>query len=245
VEPVKATFSMPGWRQRSAGGVAEAGDHVEHAGRIAGLLGQLAQAQGGERRVLGGLEDHRAAGGQRRRDLPHGHQQREVPRDDGADHAHRLAAGEAEELPVAHQRHRQLHRAAFDLGGPAGHVADEVDGQGHVHVARHGHRLAVVDGFQLGEFLGVGFQQVGQRAAGAPGPPGGGAAIRRFEGLAGGGHGRSMSAASPAGTRQKASPLAGSMTGRVAPEGLHPLAADQHAAGRARKAAVSGCRVMP
>jgi hypothetical protein len=35
--------------------VAEAGDHVEHAGRIAGLLGQLAQPQGGERRVSAGL----------------------------------------------------------------------------------------------------------------------------------------------------------------------------------------------
>ena len=51
-----------------------------------------AEADGGERRLLGGLQDHRVAGGQRRRDLPARHQQREVPRHDGGDHA-RAARG--------------------------------------------------------------------------------------------------------------------------------------------------------
>ena len=48
------------------------------------------ERQRGQRRVLGRLGDHRAAGGQRRRDLARDHRRREVPRRDGGDHADRL-----------------------------------------------------------------------------------------------------------------------------------------------------------
>ena len=41
-------------------------------------------------RLLGRLDDHAVARGQRRGQLPHGHQDREVPRDDLADDAERL-----------------------------------------------------------------------------------------------------------------------------------------------------------
>ena len=59
--------------QRRARLLAEAGDDVEHAGRQAGLERQLGQAQGGERRLLGGLEHGRAAGGEGRGQRAGGH----------------------------------------------------------------------------------------------------------------------------------------------------------------------------
>ena len=53
---------------------------------------QLGEAQRRERRLLGGLEDDGVAGGERRAELVAAHQQREVPGDDRADDADRLAA---------------------------------------------------------------------------------------------------------------------------------------------------------
>jgi hypothetical protein len=67
-----------------------AGDDVEHAARQAGALREFGQRQRGERRLLGRLHDHRAAGGQRRRDLARDHRRREVPRRDGGADADRL-----------------------------------------------------------------------------------------------------------------------------------------------------------
>ena len=66
VEPVnvtRSTSAMPG--QRGADVVARAGDDVEHAVGQARLTGEPRQRQRGQRRDLGGLDDHRAAGGQR------------------------------------------------------------------------------------------------------------------------------------------------------------------------------------
>ena len=77
--------------QRGAGGFAETRHDIHHAVGNAGFLNQFAQAQRGERRLLGGLQHHGAAGRQRRAELPGGHQQREIPGNDLADHADRLA----------------------------------------------------------------------------------------------------------------------------------------------------------
>ncbi|MCY1357316.1 hypothetical protein D9M69_438050 [compost metagenome] len=173
-----------------AGVEAGAGDDVEHPGRVARLQDKLGQLEGRQRGFVGGLEDHRAAGGQRRAELPAGQQQGEVPGDDGADHAHRLATDVAVELGIGHQRQGRVEGGAFDLGGPAGHVAEEVDGQLHVHDLGHGGALAVVQAFQFGQLPGVALHQVGQAPqqvlplAGAHAAPG-----RIVEGLAGGLHG--------------------------------------------------------
>ena len=107
--------------QGGAGRLAEAVDDVDDAGGEAGLDGQLADPQGGQRRLLGGLHHDGVAAGQGRAPLPGEHQQREVPGDDLADDADRLA-----------QRVRQeaaAHRdgLALDLVGPAGVVAQRVD----------------------------------------------------------------------------------------------------------------------
>ncbi|MNJ22605.1 hypothetical protein D3C77_169780 [compost metagenome] len=139
-----------------------AGDYVEYAIRIAGFLHQFGQLQGGQRGFVGRLEHHGAAGGQRRPELPAGQQQRKVPGDDGTDDADRFAADETVELIVRHQRQRRLHRRAFNLGGPASHVAQEVDGQLHVHDFGHRSALAIVQALEFGQLLRVALHQFGQ-----------------------------------------------------------------------------------
>ncbi|MCY1421142.1 hypothetical protein D9M71_367880 [compost metagenome] len=142
--------------QRAAHGRATAEHQVEHAGRE-DLGGQLAQAQGGQRGLLGGLEHHRVAGGQGRGDFPGDHHQRVVPRRDGGDHAHRVAAD-----------HRGVARQVF-TGGRAAHAAvgpgkeaEHVGNGRDFVVQRCGVRLAAVVRFQLGQFFAVGFDGVGQ-----------------------------------------------------------------------------------
>ena len=195
------------------------------------------EAQGRQRRVLGRLQDDAAAGGQRRADLPHRHHQREVPRDDRADDADRLAAGVAEELVLAEGRHRQLDRRALDLGRPAGAVAQEVHRRRHVHALRDDERLAVVQRLDLGELLRVRLQQIGQleqpplavhRTRSAP--------LRRLERRARRPHGGIHVVG--AGGRHRGEHLARGRVADVHPRAgprVAPLAANQHLAGRAEK----------
>ncbi len=77
--------------ERGAGRRTVAVDDVEDAGRHAGFERQAAQLGGGERRLLGHLEDDRVADRERRRGLPAGEQERVVPRADRSDDAIRLA----------------------------------------------------------------------------------------------------------------------------------------------------------
>ncbi len=90
VSPVNATLATRGLGgQRLARLDAEAVDDVDDAGRQ--QVGRSARpAAGSSRGLLGRLEHDAVAGGQRGRELPRGHEQREVPRDDLADHAERL-----------------------------------------------------------------------------------------------------------------------------------------------------------
>ncbi len=90
VSPVKAILAMRGLGgQRLAGFEAKAVDDVEDAGRQE-VADDLGPDHDRGRRLLGGLEHHAIAGGERGRELPAGHQQREVPGDDLADDAERL-----------------------------------------------------------------------------------------------------------------------------------------------------------
>ena len=140
--------------QRFARFLAEALHHVEHAGRqqVADQLQQHADAQRG---LFGGLEHHAVAGGQGRGQLPGGHQQREVPRDDLPDHAQRLVEVVGGGVFV------DLGGGAFLGADAAGEVAEVVGGQGHVGVQRFAHGLAVVPGLGDGEHFQVGFDAVG------------------------------------------------------------------------------------
>ena len=83
-------------RDGRAGRRSVARQHVHHAVREAGFHDQFADAQRGQRRLLGGLHHHCVAGGQRRRQLPRLHQQREIPGNDLPHHAHRLVPRVAE-----------------------------------------------------------------------------------------------------------------------------------------------------
>ncbi len=154
--PVKAILSTSGWTTRAcAGRLAQAVDDVDDARREAGLEGQLADAQGGQRRLLGGLHDDGVAAGQGRAPLPGEHQQREVPGDDLADDADRLAQRVGEEAAA------DGDGAALDLVGPAGVVAERVDDALHV-AARVADGLAAVERLERGQLLGVLLDEVGE-----------------------------------------------------------------------------------
>ena len=124
--------------------------------RHAGFGDDLGEQQRGERCLLGGLEDHGVAARERGRDLERGHHQREVPRDDLRAHPDRLAQREGVEPAARRPRHRHRDGAALDLGGPAGVVQEDLRRPRDVDGACDRHRLAVVEGLQLGELVGAG-----------------------------------------------------------------------------------------
>ena len=66
---------------------AVAGDEVEHAPGQADVMEHFSQDEGVERSLLGGLEDHRAPGGECRRYLANDLVEWEVPGGDHRDHA--------------------------------------------------------------------------------------------------------------------------------------------------------------
>ena len=84
--------------QRGAGRFAVAGNDVDDAIGNTGFLNHFAEKQCGERSLLGGLEHDSAASGQRGTQLPGGHQQREIPRNDLANDADGFANGVGEIL---------------------------------------------------------------------------------------------------------------------------------------------------
>ena len=91
VEPVNDTMSTSGCDDSAAPTVGAVAVHeVEHAGRHAGLLEDLGEDDGVQRRDLGRLQHHRATGGERRGDLAGDLVDRPVPRRDQRAHADRL-----------------------------------------------------------------------------------------------------------------------------------------------------------
>ena len=128
VEPVNVILATSGCSASALPGhLADAVHHVEHAGRAARFDEQFGEPQAAHRRLLGGLQHHGVAGGERGRDLPRGHQQRVVPRRDGADDAERLAQHQVHDAGFG------VRDRAFDLVDAFGHEADGVDHRGQVH----------------------------------------------------------------------------------------------------------------
>jgi hypothetical protein len=103
-------------------------------GRPASTAG-FGQGQCGEWRELRRLQNHRVARRQGWRDLPCQHEQREVPRDDLAAHAHGAIALEL----------------GFRELGPTGMMIEMARHQRHVDVAAFADGLAIVHGFENGE----------------------------------------------------------------------------------------------
>ena len=101
------------------------------------------------RRLLGGLQHDRVAGGERGRDLPGRHQQRVVPRRDRADDAERLAQHHVHDAGFG------IGHGAVDLVDALRHEADRVDDGRQVDRDHVGDRLAHVECFEHGERLGL------------------------------------------------------------------------------------------
>ncbi len=114
---------------------AVAGYDVEHTGRQARLSRNLREAERGQWREFGGLQDHRVSGGEGGRDFPRHHQEREIPRDDLSDDTDRHVAGE---FGVAELR-------------PAGVVIEVAGDEGNVEIAGLADRLPVVQALEHGQ----------------------------------------------------------------------------------------------
>jgi len=140
--------------ERLASFHAEAVDHVEHAWRQH-IADNVHQHHDAHRRLLGRLQHHAVAGRQRRGNLPRRHQDREVPRDDLADHAERLVIVIGDRVLV------DLRQRSF-LGTDAGReIAEMIDGEGYIGEGGLADRLAVVDGLDRSEHLEVLLHAVG------------------------------------------------------------------------------------
>ncbi len=111
--------------QRLAGFDAEAVDDVQHAGRQQ-VADQSSQNHDAHRRLLGGLQHDAVAGGERRSELPHRHQHREVPGNDLADDAERLMEMIGDRVVI------DLGDRAFLGADAAGEIAEVVDGERQV-----------------------------------------------------------------------------------------------------------------
>ena len=140
--------------ERLAGFDAEAVDDVEDAGgqEVADEVHQHHDAHG---RLFGGLQHDAVAGGERGSELPAGHEEREVPRDDLADDAERLVEVVGDGVVV------DFGDRAFLGADAAGEVAEVVDGERNVGGGRLADRLAVVEGFSEREQLQVLLHAVG------------------------------------------------------------------------------------
>ena len=139
-----------------ATGVAVTRDDVERAGREE-LGGDLGQPQGALGRGVARLEDDGVAGRERGADLPHGHEQRVVPRRHLADDPDRLAPD-----PRGVAREVLARGLALEDAGRAGEEPELVDHRGDL-LAR-GERLDLpgVLGLEGDELLGVGLDRVGE-----------------------------------------------------------------------------------
>ena len=141
--------------ERGAGELAEARDHVEDARRSSGLQADPAQLEARERCELGRLEDDGVPRRQRRRPLAAGDMEREVPRDDHADHAHRLLAH------VVERRLREREHAAVDRPDEPLVEAPRVPAGRKVDERRLADRLADVVALDLCEVFLLGLDQLG------------------------------------------------------------------------------------
>ena len=134
--------------------LAVGSQHVDHAIGQARAPGQFSQRQRRQRRLLCRLDHDGAAGGERRRDFPRDHRDREIPRRDRGTDTDRLL--ECQQAPVG--RRRRQHVAVHTLG----FLGKPFDEAGAVHdlAARLGHGFALLGSHQQGEVIGMRDDQV-------------------------------------------------------------------------------------
>jgi hypothetical protein len=144
--------------QGIAGDGAAPVDQVHHARRHAGLGEDFHEARHRQRRGLGGLEHAAVAKRQGRGDLGGGQGQRGVPRRDQGRHASGLAQHVAQVLVVLNAG--LLHVLRLPVG-KEGEVAHDARQLARAQVAQG---QAAVERLQLGEFVQVGFGELGDLA---------------------------------------------------------------------------------
>ncbi|MCY1175544.1 hypothetical protein D9M73_157870 [compost metagenome] len=140
--------------QGFAGFFAEALHDVQHA-RWQQVADQFDQHGDAQRGLLGGFEHHAVAGSQGRSEFPGGHQDREVPRDDLADHTQWFVQ------VVGHCVAVDFGRTAFLGAYAASEVAEVVGSQWDVGVEGFANGLAVVPCLGDGQQFEVLFDTVG------------------------------------------------------------------------------------
>ena len=142
-------------RDGRAGDTAKAGDHVDDTSREASLDDELARVQRGERRLLSGFHHDGVTRRHGRANLPRPHEKRKVPGDDLAADTNGLVAGVGQGLGVG------VDDLAVHLVRPAAIVSQARRRVGDV-THGHGERLAVVQGLNTSQQLGVLLEEVGQ-----------------------------------------------------------------------------------
>lgn len=142
-------------RDGGTGHTTETGDDVNHTGGDASLLDQLGSIETGQRSLLGSLEDNSVTGSDGRTDLPGPHQQGEVPGDDLSADTDGFVASVVQGLRVG------VDGLTMDLVGPATIVA-QATGSGSDITLGHGDRLAIVQGFDGHQDLGITLEKVGE-----------------------------------------------------------------------------------
>ncbi len=95
-------------------------------------------------------------GGESGSKFPRLHEQRKIPRNNLADDADRFVLGVAEIFAL------HWNGLAVILVGPSSEVAVAGDGERKIGGARDGIRFAVIERFELREFVGVLFDQIGE-----------------------------------------------------------------------------------
>ena len=142
--------------ERLPGARPVARDDLQHALGQPRLDGERADPQRRQRRLLGRLEHDAVADGERGRELPRRHEEREVPRHDRADDAERLAVDHGDGVASGG---RDL---VVDLVDGLGVALDALGGEADVGVPRLADRLAHVQRLEQAELVGVLADQLGQ-----------------------------------------------------------------------------------
>ncbi len=140
--------------ERFAGLDAETVDDVEHA-RWQQVADDVHQHHDAHWRLLGRFQDDAIAGCKRRRQLPHRHQDGEVPWDDLTDDTERLMK------VIRDRRFVDFGKRAFLCTDASGEVAEVVDGQWQVCCHRFANGFSVVDRLHGGDLGEVRLDAVG------------------------------------------------------------------------------------
>ena len=130
--------------------------YVDHPGGHASLAHQFGYFQRGQRCDFRWFEHNGVACGKRRRHLPTGKHQREIPRHHLTHHAQRFTQGVIQKP--------RIHRNSFALKlvGHATEVPKASCGTRHIEHAAITNGVAGIQRFQTSQFLAIGFNQISQ-----------------------------------------------------------------------------------